>query len=149
MELSGKPHALHPFAPTARTGDPTAVAADANKVVAQSGGWAPIAQTAGYLAGRAAPFALGALGAGGGIAGGLAIGSLIPGAARSLYNALPLPGNENTPIRQAGAAYRQDFYNDLSRGKYGHAVNDALMASGLTLGRFISDLPPAIPDRER
>lgn len=139
----------HPFAPTARTGDPVPIASDVNDAVGFSGGWAPIAQMAGYAARRASPLALGILGAAGGVPSAMAAGAMVPGAAKSLYDALPIPGNEGTPIRQAGAAYRQDFYNDLNRGNYGRAVNDALLASGVTLGRFLHDLPPAIPDRER
>jgi len=92
---------------------------------------------------------MGILGGGGGIPGAMALGAMVPQAAKSVYDALPLPGHENTPIRQAGAPYRRDFYNDLNRGSYGRAINDALLASGMTLGRFLNDLPPPIPDRGR
>lgn len=149
MGASDQSRTPHPLAPTARTGDPVGVASDVNDAVAYSGGWAPVAHAAGYLAKRATPLAMGVLGAGGGIPGAVAAGALVPGALKSLYDALPIPGNAQTPIRQAGAAYRQDFYNDLNRGNYGRAVNDALIASGLTLGRFINDLPPVTPDRQR
>jgi len=135
--------------PTARPGDPVGVASDVNDAVNFSGGWAPIAHAAGLVARRYSPFAMGALSMGGGIPGAMAAGAMIPQAAKSLYDALPLPGHENTPIRQAGASYRRDFYNDLDRGNYGRAINDALLASGMTLGRFINDLPPPIPERQR
>lgn len=135
-----------PPAPTARPGDPIPTASDVNDAVGYSGGWGPIAQGAAFYAHRAAPLVLGALGAGGGIPTGLALGAVVPGAAKSVYDALPLPGNRQTPIRQAGAGYRRDFYNDLNRGNYGRAVNDALLASGMTLGRFLADLPPPVPE---
>jgi len=136
-----------PRAPTQRPGNPIDLSFDVNDAAAYSGGWAPVGHAAGYAAHRLAPLALGVLGAGGGIPTGVALGSMVPQAAKSLYDALPLPGHENTPIRQAGAASRQDFYNNLNRGNYGHAVKDALLASGMTLGQFIRDLPPPVPGR--
>lgn len=148
--MTDQPRTPHPLAPTARPGDPIGVASDVNDAVGFSGGWAPVAQVAGYMARRhLSPLAMGILGAGGGYPAAAAIGAMIPQAAKSAYDALPIPGNEATPIRQAGAAYRRDFYNDLNRGNYGRAVNDALLASGVTLGRFLNDLPPPIPDRGR
>lgn len=135
--------------PAQRSGDPFSLAFDVNDAAAYAGGWAPLKHAAGYAAHRAAPLALGVLGAAGGVPAGVAVGSMIPQAAKSLYDALPLPGHENTPIRQIGAPYRQDFYNDLNRGNYGRAVKDALIASGLTLGQFINDLPPPAPRRQQ
>lgn len=134
-----------PQTPAQRSGDPFSVAFDVHDAATYSGGLTPFKQAAGYAASRAAPLTLGLLGAAGGVPAGVAIGSVIPQAAKSVYDALPLPGHENTPIRQAGAPYRQDFYNDLNRGNYGHAVKDALLASGMTLGQFIRDLPPPVP----
>jgi hypothetical protein len=120
-------------------------AADLNDAAHYSGGWAPFKHAAGYIAQRAAPIAMGALAGGGGIPTGVALGAMIPGAAKSLYDALPLPSNQNTPIRQAGAVERQNFYNDVDRGRYVSAGADFLRANGLTLGQFIKDLVPPVP----
>lgn len=119
--------------------------ADLNDAAHYSGGWAPVKSAMGYLAQRAAPVALGALAGGGGIPMGVAVGAMIPGAAKSLYDAMPLPGHGNTPIRQVGAQARQDFYNDMDRGRYVSAASDFVQANGLTLGQFLKDLVPPIP----
>lgn len=132
-------------APAQRSGDPIDLAFDVNDATAYSGGWSPVTRVAGHMAGRFAPLALGVLGAGGGVPAATAFGAVVPQALKSVYDAMPLPGNVDTPIRRAGAGYRQDFYNDLNRGNYGRAVKDALIASGLTLGQFIRDLPPPVP----
>lgn len=138
-----------PPTPAQRSGDPFSVAFDVKDAVDYSGGLTPFRHAAGAVASRAAPIALGVLGAAGGVPLGMAVGSVIPQAAKSLYDALPLPQNRDTPIRQAGAGYRQDFYNNLNRGNYGYAARDALMASGMTLGQFLNDLPPPVPRRQQ
>lgn len=115
------------------------------EAVDYAGGWAPLRHAAGYAVQRVAPLAMGVLAAGGGVPQGIALGAMAPGAAKSLYDALPLPQNRETPIRQVGAQARQDFYNDLNRGRYVSAASDFVRANGLTLGQFIKDATPFIP----
>lgn len=117
-----------------------------HEAVDYAGGWAPVRHAAGYVVQRAAPLAMGLLASGGGVPMGIAAGAAVPGAVKSLHDALPLPQNRNSMIRQAGAPARQDFYNDLNRGRYVSAASDFVRANGLTLGQFLKDLVPPIPD---